>query len=126
MIRLKTTIATSAVAAALLYAAGSSPVLAQQWLTDATGTVASGDSFELTDDFKSGFIDSLRVVQSTVENGRPLTTRFSAPRAERAEGETTIFERGTYTACEPCKENPEKPPLWQVKAAKIIHNNSER
>src|SRR5919112_1691137 len=126
MIRLKTTIATSAVAAALLYAAGSSPVLAQQSLNDAIGTVASGDSFELTDDFKSGFIDSLRVVQSTVENGRPLTTRFSAPRAERAEGETTIFERGTYTACEPCKENPEKPPLWQVKAAKIIHNNSEQ
>src|SRR5918998_301020 len=199
MIRLKTTIATSAVAAAFLYAAGSSPVLAQQSLndaisarvqarsasgqqdrllvdareivydndrntiaasgdvqmnyqgrtlqadrviydrntgrvhaegnarlTDASGTVASGDRFELTDDFKSGFIDSLRVVQSSVENGRPLTTRFSAPRAERAGGETTIFERGTYTACEPCKENPEKPPLWQVKAARIIHDNSER
>jgi LPS-assembly protein len=95
-------------------------------LTDASGTVATGDRFELTDDFKSGFIDSLRVVQTTIEGGRPLTTRFSAPRAERAEGETTVFERGTYTACEPCKDNPERPPLWQVKAAKIIHNNSER
>jgi LPS-assembly protein len=95
-------------------------------LTDANGTVATGDRFELTDDFKNGFIDSLRVVQTTIEGGRPLTTRFSAPRAERAEGETTTFERGTYTACEPCKDNPERPPLWQVKAAKIIHNNSER
>jgi LPS-assembly protein len=36
-----------------------------------------------------------------------------------------VFERGTYTACEPCKEHPEKPPLWQVKAARIIHDNSE-
>jgi len=95
-------------------------------LTDADGTVATGDRFELTDDFRNGFIDSLRVVQTTVEQGRPLTTRFSAPRAERAEGETTTFERGTYTACEPCKDHPERPPLWQVKAAKIIHNNSER
>ena len=95
-------------------------------LTDADGTVATGDRFELTDDFRNGFIDSLRVVQTTVEQGRPLTTRFSAPRAERAEGETTTFERGTYTACEPCKDNPERPPLWQVRAAKIIHNNSER
>jgi LPS-assembly protein len=95
-------------------------------LTDSTGAVITGDRFELTDDFKSGFIDSLRVVQTTVEEGRPLTTRFSAPRAERAEGETTVFERGTYTACEPCAKNPEKPPLWQVKAARIIHNNSER
>ncbi len=95
-------------------------------LTDASGAVVTGDRFELTDDFKNGFIDSLRVVQTSVDNGRPVTTRFSAPRAERAAGETTTFESGTYTACEPCKDNPERPPLWQVKAAKIIHNNSEQ
>jgi LPS-assembly protein len=95
-------------------------------LTDASGAVITGDRFELTDDFKNGFINSLRVVQTTVENGQSVTTRFSSPRAERAEGETTTFERGTYTACEPCKDNPEKPPLWQVKAAKIIHNDSEQ
>jgi LPS-assembly protein len=95
-------------------------------LTDASGAVITGDRFELTDDFKNGFINSLRVVQTTVEEGRPLTTRFSSPRAERSEGETTTFERGTYTACEPCQDNPERPPLWQVKAAKIIHNNSEQ
>jgi LPS-assembly protein len=65
-------------------------------------------------------------VQTVEDRGRLVTTRFSAPRAERAEGETTIFERGTYTACEPCKNNPERPPLWQVRAARIIHNNSER
>ena len=65
-------------------------------------------------------------MQTTTDQGQQVTTRFSAPRAERAEGETTIFERGTYTACEPCKEHPERPPLWQVKAARIIHNNSER
>ncbi|KLK90224.1 organic solvent tolerance protein [Microvirga vignae] len=95
-------------------------------LTDSSGAVVTGDRFELTDDFKNGFIDSLRVVQTTVENGRTVTTRFSSPRAERAAGETTTFERGTYTACEPCKDHPERPPLWQVKAAKIIHNNSEQ
>jgi len=195
MLRLKTTIAMSAVATALLCAVGSSPVLAQSLnesissrlqanpngdrllvdakeiiydndkntisaagdvqmnyqgrtlqadrvtydrntgrvyaegnarLTDSSGAVVTGDRFELTDDFKNGFIDSLRVTQTVVENGRPVTTRFSSPRAERAGGETTTFERGTYTACEPCKENPERPPLWQVKAAKIIHNNSEQ
>ncbi|MFC4171900.1 LPS-assembly protein LptD [Microvirga sp. GCM10011540] len=95
-------------------------------LTDSSGAVVTGDRFELTDDFKNGFINSLRVVQTVEENGRPVTTRFSAPRAERSEGETTVFERGTYTACEPCKDNPERPPLWQVKAARIIHNNSEQ
>jgi LPS-assembly protein len=88
-------------------------------LTETDGTVATGDRFELTDDFKDGFIDTLRV--ETADK-----TRFSAPRAERTAGESTVFERGTYTACEACKKDPTRPPLWQVKAAKIIHNNSER
>lgn len=88
-------------------------------LREADGTVASGDRFELADDFRDGFIDSLHV--ETSEN-----TRFSAPRAERSEGETTTFSKGTYTACDSCKTDPTRPPLWQVKAARIIHNNSEQ
>lgn len=88
-------------------------------LTDADGTKTYGNRFDLTDDFRDGFIDSLRV-ESTQR------TRFAAPRAERTDGETTVFERATFTACEPCKDNPERPPLWQVKAARIIHKNNER
>ena len=80
-------------------------------LTDEKGAVLNADRFELTDDFKSGFIDSLRLVQTSVDDGRSVTTRFSAPRAERAAGETTTFERGTYTACEPCKDHPGKTAL---------------
>lgn len=95
-------------------------------LTETDGTVITGDRFELTEDFKDGFIDSLRVQRTSVEEGRSVTTRFSSARAERNAGETMTFDRGTYTACEPCKENPERPPLWQVKASRIIHNNTER
>jgi LPS-assembly protein len=94
-------------------------------LTEANGTVTTGSRFELTDDFKTGFIDTLRVDQRGTERGRPVTTHLSAPRAERVEGETTVFQRGTYTACDACEENPERPPFWQVKAARIIHNNVE-
>jgi LPS-assembly protein len=95
-------------------------------LTEANGSVVTGSRFELTDDFKAGFIDSLRVEQTVRDQGKDVRARFTAPRAERAEGESTVFERGTYTACEPCANNPQRPPLWQVKAARIIHNNSER
>ncbi|HYF55946.1 MAG TPA: LPS-assembly protein LptD [Salinarimonas sp.] len=95
-------------------------------LTETDGTVATGSRFELTDDFKSGFINELRVEQTTKYRGVDVRTRFSAPRAERIEGESTVFESGTYTACEPCAKDPTRPPLWQVKAARIIHNNSER
>jgi LPS-assembly protein len=94
-------------------------------LTDATGTVTTGEQFELTDDFRTGFIDTLRVVQPSKDRSGPLKTRISAPRAERVDGETTVFDAATYTACEPCREHPERPPLWQVKAARIIQNNTE-
>jgi lipopolysaccharide assembly outer membrane protein LptD (OstA) len=95
-------------------------------MVDASGAVITSDRFDLTEDFKNGFIDSLRVEQTVIQRGRPSRTYFTAPRAERIEGEQMVFERGTYTACEPCREHPERPPLWQVKAARIIHNNEER
>jgi LPS-assembly protein len=87
-------------------------------LTETDGTVAFADRFELTDDFKNGFIESLQVES-------PNSTHFSAPRAERA-GETTVFERGSYTACDACKDDPSKPRLWQVRAKRIIHDNEEK
>ncbi len=88
-------------------------------LTETDGSVAYGDRFDLTDDFKSGFIDSLSAVTSQ-------KTYFTSPRGERSAGETATFDKGTYTACEPCKLHPERPPLWQIKAVKIIHNKEEQ
>lgn len=88
-------------------------------MTEADGSTTYSDKFELTDDFKTGFVDSL----STVSKDK---TFFTAPRAERSEGETTTFEKGTYTACAPCAAHPERPPLWQVKAMKIVHKADEQ
>jgi LPS-assembly protein len=88
-------------------------------LTDPTGASTYAEQIDITDDFSDGFVDSLRV--DTAEK-----THFAAERAERSKGETTTFENGVYTACEPCKDHPERPPLWQVRAAKIIINHTEK
>ncbi len=88
-------------------------------ITEKNGTIITGSKFNLTDDFRDGFIDSLRV-----EN--PDKTRFTSPRGERTDGDAFLFEQGTYTACAPCKDNPEKPPLWQVKGSRIIHKKAEQ
>lgn len=88
-------------------------------LTEADGSVSYGDRFDLTDDFKNGFIDSLTAISKD-------KTTLTSPRVERADGETTILDKATYTACEPCKDHPEKPPLWQVRAVKIIHKSEEQ
>jgi LPS-assembly protein len=88
-------------------------------LTEADGKITYGQVIDLTDDYRDGFVDSLRV--ETVDD-----TRLAAARANRSEGNFSVFENGVYTACEPCRDDPKKPPLWQVKAARIIHNQAER
>jgi LPS-assembly protein len=88
-------------------------------LTDAEGKITYANIMDLSDDYRDGFVDSLRV--DTEDQ-----TRMAASRADRSAGNYTVFENGVYTACAPCKDDPKKPPLWQVKGARIIHNQEER
>jgi LPS-assembly protein len=88
-------------------------------LADPDGKVTYGQIIDLSDDFRDGFVDSLRL-------DLPEQTRVASSRAERKGGNFAVFENGVYTACEPCKDNPLKPPEWQVKAARIIHDQNEK
>lgn len=87
--------------------------------TEPDGKITYGEILDLSDDYRDGFVDSLRL-------DTPDNTRFAAARADRRGGNITVLQNGVYTACEACKEDPTKPPLWQVKAAKITHNEGER
>lgn len=88
-------------------------------LTEEDGKVTYGEIMDLADDYRDGFVDSLRL-------DSPDQTRMAAARAERTKGNYTVFHNGVYTACAACKDNPKKPPLWQVKAARIIHDQGEK
>ncbi len=88
-------------------------------LTEPDGTITYGEVMNLSDDFRDGFVDSLRLEA-------PEKTRMAAARADRSSGQFTVLHSGVYTACEPCKDDPKKPPLWQVKAARIIHDEGEK
>ena len=88
-------------------------------LTDVEGRITYGQMMDLSDDYRDGFVDSLHV-------DAPDQTRFAAARADRAQGKFTVLHSGVYTACEPCKDDPKKPPFWQVRAARIIHDEGEK
>jgi LPS-assembly protein len=88
-------------------------------MTDAEGKVTYANIMDLSDDYRDGFVDSLRVDTADA-------TRMAATRADRSSGNYTVFENGVYTACAPCKDDPKKPPLWQVKGARIIHDQTEK
>ena len=88
-------------------------------LSEEDGKVTYGTIMDLSDDYRDGFVDSLRL-------DTPDQTRMAAARAERTSGNFTVMHNGVYTACAPCKDDPKKPPLWQVKAARIIHDQGEK
>ena len=88
-------------------------------LTEPDGKITYAQSLDLSDDFRDGFVDLLRLET-------PDDTRFAASRADRAKGNYTVLQNGVYTACEPCRDDPKKPPLWQVQAARIIHDEGEK
>src|SRR4029453_5468471 len=63
-------------------------------LTEADGRVTYGEILDLSDDYRDGFVDSLRL-------DLPAQTRFAATRADRTSGDITVLQNGIYTACEP-------------------------
>jgi LPS-assembly protein len=88
-------------------------------MTDADGKITYAEILDLSDDYRDGFVDSLRVDTADA-------TRMAATRADRTSGNYTVFENGVYTACAPCKDDPKKPPLWQVKGMRIIHDQIDK
>jgi LPS-assembly protein len=88
-------------------------------MTDADGKITYANIMDLSDDYRDGFVDSLRV--DTADQ-----TRMAATRADRSDGNYTVFENGVYTACAPCKDDPKKPPLWQVKGMRIVHDQVDK
>jgi LPS-assembly protein len=81
------------------------------------GAVVTADRITLTDDFRDGFIRSFKSV--TKEEAR-----IAAANAYK-EGNTTVFEKGVFTPCKPCENNPDAPPIWRIKANKITHKKDE-
>ena len=83
------------------------------------GNILTSERLDITDDFLNGFVESLNLIT-------PDGARFSARSAERRDGDLLIFHQGSYTACRSCLANPDKPPLWEIKAHRIVYDRAER
>ena len=76
------------------------------------GNILRADRFDATADFRDAFIQTLQAVTRD-------DTRIAAKRATRQDANITEFENGKFT---PCKNDPGKPPLWCISAARIVHD----
>nr|WP_244447107.1 LPS-assembly protein LptD [Hoeflea sp. BAL378] len=88
-------------------------------MVEPTGNRIYADNLDVTDTFSDGFLNALRIET-------PDNTRIAAESAERSSATMTTFNNGVYTACEPCAENPDRAPFWQVKARRVTQNGETK
>ncbi|WP_374628132.1 LPS-assembly protein LptD [Pannonibacter indicus] len=86
-------------------------------MAEPDGNIVTTQEMELTDNFAEGFARSLQV-------DSPQRTRFIAESANREGGNVTTFNNGLYTVY--TRQPAEKPPLWRLRAQKIVHNQEEK
>lgn len=88
-------------------------------LLEPSGEVVFADYMELDDQFTQGYIQTLNLVFSD-------TSRAAAASATRTDGNITTLDRAVYSPCKICEARPDDPPLWQIKAVKVIHDQKAK
>lgn len=83
--------------------------------TEITGDITFADYMEVTGDMKQATSRSIRVLMFD-------DSRLAGNFARRTDGTLTVLDRAVYTACKPCEDHPEEPPVWAIKADRVIHD----
>ncbi|WP_208977714.1 LPS-assembly protein LptD [Labrenzia sp. 011] len=86
---------------------------------ESSGNIVRTEEMTLSEDFSEGFARALQI--DTTKR-----TRFLAEQARREGDNITTIENGVYTVYTKPTTPPDKPPLWRVRAEKIIHNQQEK
>ena len=84
-------------------------------LLEPDGNVVFAEYVELTDDMKNGVVQDLAVLMTD-------NSRFAAAGGRLEGGVRTQLRKAVYSPCELCQEDPERAPLWQLKAEKVVHD----
>jgi LPS-assembly protein len=74
---------------------------------------------ELTRDMKEGVLDQFRMLF-------PDDSKIAANSAVRSEGTRLEMSRVVFSPCRLCAEDPTRPPFWQIKARKVVHDQTTR
>jgi LPS-assembly protein len=88
-------------------------------LREPSGDFIFADYVELTDDMRDAFVENVRVLMT--DNGR-----MAGNEGERRGGRLFRVNRGVYSPCELCKEDPTRAPVWRVRAARVVHDKEEK
>ncbi len=88
-------------------------------LLEPSGDVFFSDYVELSDEMKNGVIEKIRVLLSD-------DSRIAAAGGRRIGGYRTEMVKAVFSPCEICREHPDRPPLWRIKAQEVIRDRVEQ
>ncbi len=84
-------------------------------LLDTGGSLAFANHVVLTDKLRDGALSGFGALLGN--HGRMV-----ASSAERKEGRYTIAHNVAYTPCRICNQPGQRTPVWQIKAARVVHD----
>jgi len=84
-------------------------------LLEPTGEILFADFLELTNRFQDGFLQDIRALLSD-------RSRLAGNTGRRTGGSRLELRRGVYSPCDLCRDDPTQPPLWQLRAETIVHD----
>ena len=84
-------------------------------LLEPTGEVLFAEEVELTDEMKEGVMRDIRIILTD-------NSRMAANGAVRSGGYRTEMRQAVFSPCKLCPDNPDAAPLWQLKAARVVHD----
>jgi len=88
-------------------------------LLEPDGQVTYADRAELTGDMRNGVVEGMKA--RLAQNGRMV-----AFGGRRTDGTITDMARVIYSSCDLCADDPEAPPLWQLRARLATHDRNEQ
>jgi LPS-assembly protein len=87
-------------------------------MLEPSGDVLFADHVDLTDDLRNGAIENIRLLMTD-------RSRMAAASGQRTGGRYTEMSHAVYSPCELCPEDRTAPPLWQLKAVRVVHDQEE-
>ncbi|MFQ5784366.1 MAG: LPS-assembly protein LptD [Alphaproteobacteria bacterium] len=88
-------------------------------LLEPSGEVIFADYVELDDEMRRGIIRDLHIL---LTDG----SRFAANGALRTGGNRTEMRKVVFSPCRLCPDHPDKAPLWQIKAVRVVHDEERQ
>lgn len=87
-------------------------------LQEPTGEILFADFIELTNRFQDGFLQDIRALLSD-------RSRLAANAGRRTGGNRLELRRGVYSPCDLCRDDPTRPPIWQLRAETIVRDEQQ-